>query len=106
MTCTETRRKLPQPEGLPHPAIAEHLASCRACRAESEALKEVDRRLVRLAMMRRSLLQDQQAALDQLFPQGPPPKPTWPWRTATYWLLLCALVLGASVQLITKYLSH
>lgn len=52
MTCAETRRLLPAPEPQLQAAVTEHLADCAPCRAESDALREVDRRLVRLGQIR------------------------------------------------------
>jgi anti-sigma factor RsiW len=52
MTCAETRRLLPAPDPQLGAAVTEHLADCAPCRAESDALKEVDRRLVRLGQIR------------------------------------------------------
>ncbi|MFO0573155.1 MAG: hypothetical protein U1A78_04085 [Polyangia bacterium] len=52
MTCAETRRLLPAPEPQLVAAVTEHLADCAPCRAESDALREVDRRLVRLGQIR------------------------------------------------------
>jgi anti-sigma factor RsiW len=54
MTCAETRRLLPAPEPQHQAAVSEHLHGCTPCRAESEALREVDRRLVRLGEIRAS----------------------------------------------------
>lgn len=52
MTCAEARRQLPAPEAAHAAAVAAHLGDCIPCRAESDALKEVDRRLHRLGQVR------------------------------------------------------
>ena len=52
MTCAEARRQLPAPEAVHAAAVAVHLSDCGPCRVESDALKEVDRRLQRLGQAR------------------------------------------------------
>lgn len=53
MTCAEARRQLSEPDSARAAEIAAHLEGCAPCRGESESLKEVDRRLVRLGEVRR-----------------------------------------------------
>jgi len=53
MTCAETRRQLPEPEPTLATEVEAHLSSCAPCRGECESLKEVERRLERLAAARR-----------------------------------------------------
>lgn len=54
MTCAETRRQLPEPDPALAPQVEAHLDGCGPCRVESDALKEIDRRLLRLAATRRA----------------------------------------------------
>jgi predicted anti-sigma-YlaC factor YlaD len=96
MTCAEARRQLPAPEAVHAAAVAAHLADCNPCRAEHDALKEVDRRLQRLGQAR---VLKAQPALGLLTERAqaqlglPLPVP----RARPRWLLLlCGLVaLGA-----------
>lgn len=66
MTCAETRRQLPEPEPALQAAVADHLADCVACRTESDSLKEVDRRLQRLAETRRTAAAPLKPRLEQV----------------------------------------
>lgn len=65
MTCAEARRQLPAPEAEQAAAVAAHLVDCVPCRAESDALKEVDRRLHRLGQARVRKAQPALLALTQ-----------------------------------------
>lgn len=55
MTCAEARRQLSAPDAPLAADIVAHLEDCAPCRGESESLKEVDRRLVRLGEVRRGV---------------------------------------------------
>lgn len=55
MTCAEARRQLSAPDATLAADIVAHLEDCAPCRGESESLKEVDRRLVRLGEVRRGV---------------------------------------------------
>ncbi len=97
MTCAEARRQLPGPEDPAAAAVAAHLEGCDPCRAEVDALREVDRRLGRLGEYRLLSTAEQVLALDrQLGPLlGAPPRR----RSGHYlWLglaLLALLLAGA-----------
>lgn len=65
MTCAETRRLLPAPEPQYQAAVSEHLGGCTPCRTESEALREVDRRLVRIGEIRAQHAETALRRLDQ-----------------------------------------
>jgi hypothetical protein len=65
MTCAEARRQLPAPEAVQAAAVAAHLVDCVPCRVESDALKEVDRRLHRLGQARVQKAQPALLALTQ-----------------------------------------
>lgn len=98
MTCAEARRQLPAPETEQAAALAAHLGDCVPCRAESDALKEVDRRLHRLGQARvlkaqpalSALAQSAQAQLG--LPVAAPPAHK---RGRMVAFLLLALALGA-----------
>lgn len=101
MTCAETRRQLPAPEAAAVALVAAHLEECGPCRAESDALKEVDRRLQRLGQQRLESCEQAGAQLDRqiqerlglLQPPAPPLSRALWWGAALAILLLSALAV-------------
>ncbi len=103
MTCAETRRQLPAPESGAAAAVAEHLHECVPCRAESDALKEVDRRLQRLGQGRLDGLTAAAPALDrQLQEQLGLLQPAQPAQPRAR--LLALAVLGLLLALVAAFL--
>ena len=101
MTCAETRRQLPAPEPQQLAAVTEHLADCAPCRTESDALKEVDRRLVRLGQIRTqnaaaAVRRFEQRLTEQLGLPGPArrPAPVSRRSLATFALLVLGGVMA------------
>jgi hypothetical protein len=99
MTCAEARRQLPAPEAGDAAAVAAHLTDCVPCRVESDALKEVDRRIQRLGHARvrnaqAALLTLTQRAEEQLGLHQAPAV------ARPRWLLLLALTLAALAGLL------
>ena len=93
MTCAEARRQLPAPEAVHAAAVAMHLSDCGPCRVESDALKEVDRRLQRLGQARVVRAQPALAALTQRAQvQLGLPQPALSKRPR--WLLLLSVLLA------------
>jgi anti-sigma factor RsiW len=107
MTCAEARRSLPGPDGAARDDtdvqadVLSHLAACEPCRAEADALKEVDRRLQRLAAFRLLKVPEMLVQLDdRLRPQPRPPSARVLRRVAlllSLTLLVLLAVLGALV---------
>lgn len=96
MTCAEARRQLPGPEGPAPAAVLDHLEGCDPCRAEVEALREVDRRLGRLGAYRLLGTAEQLVALDkQLGPLVGPQPARRPARLLGLAALLALLVAAA-----------
>src|SRR5262245_23847520 len=75
MTCAEARRSLPGPDGAgPQADVQAHWTACEPCRAEAEAIREVDRRLQRLGALRRLKVPELSVQLDErLRPRPRPP---------------------------------
>lgn len=97
MTCAEARRRLPEPEARAHPGVDSHLGECEPCRAEAEALCEVDRRLQRLGAHRTLGTGELLIRLDQHLQaerDPTPPSRRWPiLRLISVALLLLTLAL-------------
>ena len=96
MTCAEARRQLPAPEDVHAAAVAAHLLDCVPCRAENDALKEVDRRLQRLGQARVQSAQPALLALTQRAQaQLGIPKPTPVARPRWLFMLMGLLAVFA-----------
>jgi anti-sigma factor RsiW len=100
MTCAEARRRLPGPEEAAPEAVAAHLEGCDPCRAEVEALREVDRRLERLGAYRLLSTAEQVVALDR---QLGPLLGAQPARRPARFLWLGLALLGALLGLALAY---
>lgn len=101
MNCAEVRRQLPEPDAAVLAAVEEHLTDCNPCRAESEALIEVDRRLIRLGQQRLTNSEAAARSLAQVaFTQLGPVQPSQP-ESFRYlrWLSIASLLLGAALLL-------
>ena len=96
MNCNEARRQLPAPSEAPGPELLAHVSSCDPCRAEIEAIAEVDRRVLRLGAFRKVKLPELLVGLDQSLIAWEParrPKRRAPIRLAIG-MLLCGVLLG------------
>ena len=94
MTCAEARRRLPGRDAAELAVVREHLAGCDPCRAESDALREVDRRLGRLGAYRLLSTAEEVLQLDQKLGQVLGPAARRPTRRLL-WLGLVILTAAA-----------
>lgn len=100
MTCAEARRQLPAPEAEHAAAVAAHLGDCIPCRAESDALKEVDRRLHRLGQARVLKAQPALSGLTQSAQVQlgvPLAAPAAPPRRRVLWIAFLCLAAAAAL---------
>lgn len=103
MICAEARRQLPAPDGAVSEAVAAHLRGCSPCRAEAEALQEIDRRLLRLAAHRNLSLPALAVQLDHHLIGTPlAPRPASPVQHGTAWVRYLLLALAILLAVATS----